>query len=138
MWQSHPLHQAIKTLQSDFQFQKKLLCKIINLPREGPRERLLCFPFSNCAVSLDRKSLREEPLVKMTVRDSAAGTLQVCPRTHVRTRREDVQILAPEPVCTQMTERLAVCSFAFHVGRRPAAIWDFCGLNGFLSNSEKN
>lgn len=126
-WQSHPLHQAINTLQSDFQFQKKLLCKIVNLPRRSPRERLLCFPFSNCPVSLDRKSLREEPLAKMTGRDSAAGTSQVCSRTYARTHREDVQIQPAESMCKQMTECLVVCSLCFScrppAGRYLAFLW---------------
>lgn len=87
----------------------------------------MCFPFSNCPVSLDRKSLREEPLAKMTVRDSAAGTSQVCSHTYARTHREDVQIQAPEHMCAQMTERLAVCSLCFScqppAGRYLAFLW---------------
>ncbi|KAI9528805.1 hypothetical protein NQZ68_017404 [Dissostichus eleginoides] len=35
---------------------------------------LLCFPFSNCPVPPDRKSLREEPLAKMAGRDSTTET----------------------------------------------------------------
>lgn len=103
---------------------KKLLCKIVNLSRES--RGLLCFPFSNCPVSLDRKSPREEPLAKMTARDCATGTLQVC------SRWEDVQILAPDP-CACRWQHVWLCKHGFSCQPLPGQYLGFLWFEWFPS-----
>lgn len=105
---------------------KNSTCVTVNLSLESPR--LLCFPFSNCPVSLHRKSLREEPLAKMAARDCATGTWLVC------SDWQDVQILTQDPsVCSCSPfsgvrwQHVWLGSLAFHVSNKPAGIWDFCG-----------